>query len=192
MGNKRDRFDGISISFHWIVALAYIGLFAVGAYMVTLDYYSPLYTRLPYWHKALGVLLIAVFLARFVWQVFRSKPDALPTHKKHELIGASLAAWGMNIGLLVVLLSGYLITTSAGAGIDVFELFTLNAIDLEVNNQEDTAGLIHWVVSYIVLAIATIHAFAAMKHHFIDKDKTLRRILPAFKTNKEKTHKDET
>jgi cytochrome b561 len=184
MGNKRDRFDGISISFHWVVALAYFGLFAVGAYMVTLDYYNPLYTSLPYWHKALGVLLIGVFLARFVWQAFRSKPDALPTHKKHELIGANVAAWCMNIGLLVVLLSGYLITTSAGAGIDVFELFTLNAIDLGVNNQEDTAGLVHWVASYIVLGIATIHALAALKHHFIDKDKTLRRILPTFITNK--------
>lgn len=185
MGNKRERFDGISISFHWLVALAYFGLFAVGAYMVTLDYYSPLYTTLPYWHKALGVLLIGIFVARFAWKIFRSKPDALPTHKKHELIGASLAAWGMNIGLLGVLLSGYLITTSAGAGIDVFEMFTLNAIDLGVNNQEDMAGLVHWVVSYIVLAIATIHAFAALKHHFIDKDKTLRRILPTFRTNKD-------
>ena len=46
-----------------------------------------------------------------------------------------------------------------------------------VDNQEDLAGVIHKYVAYLVVAIATIHALAAIKHHLIDKDKTLLRII---------------
>ena len=183
MNAQNNRFDGLSIAFHWVVAIAYWGLFAVGAYMVTLGYYDPLYTTLPYWHKGLGVMLIFVVLARLIWRLFSSRPDPLPEHKRYQVIGARFAQWSMSIGLIIVLVSGYLITTSAGAGIDVLGVFTLAAIDTSLNNQEDLAGLVHWVASYIVLGLATIHGLAALKHHFIDKDKTLKRILPAFQSD---------
>ncbi len=183
MSGKNDRFDGVSIAFHWLVAVAYCGLFALGAYMVTLGYYDPLYTKLPYWHKGLGILLIFVVIARLAWRLISSRPDPLPEHKRYEIIGANIAQWSMNIGLIIVLVSGYLITTSAGAGIDVLGIFTLAAIDTGLNNQEDLAGLIHWVVSYIVLGLATIHGLAALKHHIVDKDRTLKRILPAFRSD---------
>ena len=183
MNEKNDRFDGVSIAFHWLVAIAFCGLFALGAYMVTLGYYDPLYTTLPYWHKGLGILLIFPVLARLFWRMIASRPDPLPQHKRYENIGAKLAQWSMNIGVVVVLISGYLITTSAGAGIDVLGLFTVAAMKTDLNNQEDLAGLVHWVVSYIVLGLATIHGLAALKHHFIDRDKTLKRILPALKSD---------
>ena len=191
MVKPKNRFNGISIALHWLVAIAYCGLFAVGAYMVTLGYYDPLYTKLPYWHKGLGVLLIFVAIARLIWGAVTPKPGPLPEHRLFEAIGANFAQWSMNLGILIVLISGYLITTSAGAGIDVLGAFTLPAIDLNMNNQEDLAGLIHWVASYIVLGIATIHAMAALKHHFKDKDATLKRILPTFKRTESTTFEDE-
>ena len=140
MNEQNNRFDSLSIAFHWIVAIAFWGLFALGAYMVTLGYYDPLYTTLPYWHKGLGIMLIFVVLARLGWRLVSSRPDPLPEHKRYEVIGACFAQWSMNIGLIIVLVSGYLITTSAGAGIDVLGIFTLAAIDTGLNNQEDLAG----------------------------------------------------
>jgi len=185
MHNEPDRFDSISITLHWVIGIAYIGLFALGAYMVTLDYYNPLYTRLPYLHKGLGILLIFVVLFRLVWLMMITRPGPLPTHQRYETIAAGFSAWGMTIGLLIVLASGYLITTAAGAGIDVFDLFTVPALNLDLNNQEDLAGLIHWVTAYLVTGIATIHALAALKHHFVNKDDTLKRMLPRLKRRAE-------
>ena len=178
MRNRPTRFDNISIALHWLVALSYFGLFGLGAYMVTLGYYDPLYTRLPYWHKGLGILLIFVVLFRLLWHMIRARPEPGQGHQRYERVGAGIVSWGMTIGLLIVLMSGYMITTSAGATIDVLTLFKVPAINFGMENQEDLAGQIHWTVSYLVLTLAIIHTIAALKHHFIDRDDTLKRILP--------------
>lgn len=166
-----------SIALHWLVAIGYLGLFALGAYMVTLGYYDALYVTLPYWHKGLGVLLMAVVLVRICWRVFNVRPQPVAGHKDYERLAARAAHWSLNLGCVVVLLSGYFISTAAGEGIDVFSWFTLPASPMNIANQEDIAGEIHMYVAYLVLAIAAAHAMAALKHHFFDRDQTLRRMI---------------
>lgn len=171
------RYGLVASLLHWLIAVTFIGLFGVGWYMVTLGYYDAWYTTLPHWHKSVGMLLIVVVLIRGVWRRFVSKPLSLSTHKSWERKVSVLAHWLLGIGVVIVLLSGYLIPTAEGSGILVFDWFTFPAL-FSLPNQEDIAGQAHEYVAYFVLGLAVLHASAALKHHFFDRVNTLRRILP--------------
>jgi cytochrome b561 len=75
------------------------------------------------------------------------------------------------------MLSGYLISTADGRAIDVFNLFSVPALVSGFDNQEDIAGLVHQIIAYSLIALVVLHALAALKHHFIDRDRTLKRML---------------
>ena len=75
------------------------------------------------------------------------------------------------------MITGYLISTADGRGIEVFELITIPAYGAIIENQEDIAGLVHKWLAYLLIALASLHALAALKHHFIDKDNTLNRMI---------------
>ena len=84
--------------------------------------------------------------------------------------------WLLGIGVLVLLVSGYLIPTAEGRGISVFNSGTFPAV-INLPDQEDISGLVHRYVAYLILGLSVVHATAALKHHFVDKDDTLRRML---------------
>jgi cytochrome b561 len=79
--------------------------------------------------------------------------------------------------LFAIMLSGYLISTADGRGLEVFEWFTLPATLSGLEQQEDIAGRVHLYLAWSVIVVAALHALAALKHHFIDRDVTLKRML---------------
>ena len=75
------------------------------------------------------------------------------------------------------MISGYLMSTSDNRAIEIFNWFSVPALGELFANQEDISGMIHEYAAYILIAVSAIHALAAMKHHIIDKDETLKRML---------------
>ena len=83
--------------------------------------------------------------------------------------------------LLALFASGYLISTEDGRGIDVFTWFTVPSLGALFENQADIAGQVHFYAAWSLIIIAAVHAIAALKHHFINKDNTLRKMIGASK-----------
>jgi cytochrome b561 len=73
--------------------------------------------------------------------------------------------------------SGYLISTADGRGIWIFELVEVPAVTALIENQEDIAGEIHFILAWCLIGLVAVHAAAAFKHHFINKDDTLKKML---------------
>lgn len=173
--NDPARYGLISIVLHWLMALLIVGLYFLGDYMVDLDYYHPWYLKASDLHRSLGMLVAALLVLRLVWRRLNPRPRAegLPWERH-------IAAW-MH-GLLYVMtgvaaVSGYLISTGDGQGVQVFGLFEVPALNDGFDNQEDYAGLVHEFSTDALLLLALLHGLAALKHHFFDRDRTLRRML---------------
>ena len=83
----------------------------------------------------------------------------------------------LHVGLFAVLIAGYLISTADGAGIPVFGLFEVPALISGLPDQADVAGVIHLYLAWGLVIFAGLHGLAALKHHFIDRDVTLVRML---------------
>ena len=82
----------------------------------------------------------------------------------------------MYILMFAIFISGYLISTADGRSVQVFNWFEIPASLHGIKNQEDIAGEIHFVLAVSLMILAVIHAAGALKHHFIDRDNTLKRI----------------
>ena len=175
--NSDQRWGGVSVLLHWSMALTVIGLFALGLWMTSLSYYDPWYKQGPNIHKAIGVLLFVALLMRMIWRWFDHTPAPLSSHTALERKGAHAAHLALYVGLLAVMVSGYLISTADGRAVDVFGLFEVPATVSGLKNQEDIAGLVHFWLAIGLIGVAVLHAGAALKHHVLDKDATLLRML---------------
>lgn len=175
ISNTKSQYGILSTYIHWVSALLVIALFAVGFWMVDLSYYSEWYRTAPYYHKAFGLTLLALTLGRVIWHRISKKPEPIGENKI-EKAAASIAHKVLYLSLFVVMISGYLISTADGRGIEWFGLFTVPSIGELFESQEDIAGIVHEYSAYFILGLAVVHAAAALKHHFINKDETVTRI----------------
>lgn len=175
MEKSITQYNKLSKLFHWLSALLILGLFAVGLWMVDLSYYSEWYKPVPHWHKSIGLCLFALTLARLLWKTISASPFI--EGKKWEQMAATSVHYLLYAVLFTLFLSGYLISTADGRSIDVFNWFSVPGLGSFIENQEDIAGDIHYYSAIFLMSLASLHALAALRHHFIDKDNTLRKML---------------
>ncbi len=175
--NTLTHYGLVSVAVHWLVALTVFGLFALGFWMVDLSYYSSWYRTAPHWHKSIGILLALVMLFRLSWRLISPPPPPLATHKQWERRIAALVQLALYLGIAVLIISGYLISTEDGRPIAVFGWFEVPALGALFHRQADIAGAIHEYTAYGLITLALLHGLAAVKHHSIDKDSTLRRMF---------------
>jgi len=175
--NTQDSYGLIAIALHWLVALAVFALFGLGLWMTGLDYYDPWYHRAPEIHKGLGVLLFLVLIARLAWRLANPRPRPEPTLSTLERRASSLAHALLYGLLFAVMAAGYLISTADERPIDVFGLFAVPAMLTGLPEQADRAGDVHLALAIALVVLAGVHALGALKHHFIDRDRTLLRML---------------
>ena len=175
--NDATRWGLIVVMLHWVSALAVVMLFTLGLWMTSLTYYDAWYARAPSLHKSVGVIVFVVITVRLVWRLTNRTPDSIETHQAWETKIARAVHWVLYTGLFAVLISGYLISTADGRTISVFGLIEVPATLAGIEKQADIAGFIHLWLSVGLMSIVSIHALGALKHHFLDQDATLKRML---------------
>lgn len=175
--NSKQRYGLIAIALHWLVAITVFGMFGLGWWMTELTLYHPWYYKAPALHKSIGLLLFMVMVLRLVWRFVNPYPDPISTHSRFERVAARLVHGLLYLLPFVVMISGYLISTADGRPIEIFGVVSIPASITSIPNQEDVAGEIHLVLAVVLIALALLHAAAALKHHFVDRDNTLRRML---------------
>lgn len=158
---------------HWLSAIAVFSLFASGVWMVELDYYSEWYRRAPELHMSFGSLLFALTLWRLI--VRKKAPEPLGSALMSSI--AKRVHQCMLLLLLLIPVAGYFIVTGDGNTVSVFGWFEIPSMGELFENQEDTAGEIHEILAFLLIGLAGLHALAALKHHFVDKDDTLKRMV---------------
>jgi cytochrome b561 len=159
---------------HWVMALGVIGLFVLGLWMVTLNYYSPYYNTAPHIHRSVGILLLILLVLRFGWRLVNPRPDDSEL-APWERMASRVVHWGFYPLLLALMVSGYLISTADGRPIEVFDWFSVPSL-VQKKGLEDAAGEVHEILSYLTIAVVALHAAASLKHHFIDRSRILVRM----------------
>ncbi|MFV0448174.1 MAG: cytochrome b [Vibrio sp.] len=175
MSSQVTHYNVVSRLIHWGSAIIIIGMFAVGLWMTDLSYYSTWYQTAPHWHKSVGLILAGITIFRLFWKLVTASP--LMEGSALERFMAKIAHLFIYFDLLVLFVSGYLISTEDGRGIDVFNWFTVPGAGALFEGQADLAGLVHFYAAWALILVAVVHALAAFKHHFINKDHTLRKMI---------------
>lgn len=176
--NSTRRYGLISMTLHWLVALTVFGLFGLGWYMVDLSYQHPWYRSAPDLHRSIGILLFLAMVLRLGWRMLDRHPAPLPSHRPGEVLMARLVHWLLYLLLFTAMISGYLISTADGSSIQVFNWFEVPSLTGRMRSLEDPAGWVHYWVTWALVVLGAGHGLVAIKHHLIDRDDTLRRMLP--------------
>ncbi|ALI04907.1 cytochrome b [Pseudomonas sp. FW306-02-F02-AA] len=173
-----DRYTRTAICLHWLIALGLIGTFALGYYMPELAF-SPTKLKLYSWHKWAGVTLFFLVLLRLGWRLGHPVPP-LPTTVSPVMRFASHISHGVMYALMLAIpLSGWLMSSAKGFQTSWFGVLPLPDLLPKDDALGDRLIEVHKVLNYTLLVLVIVHTCAALKHHFIDRDNVLTRILPS-------------
>lgn len=175
------RYSSPAIALHWLMALLIAGAFVLGLYMSELPL-SPQKLKLYAYHKWIGVtvflLLWLRLVARLVWPA-PPLPDTLP---RWQLVASKASHHALYLFMFAAPLSGWLMSSAGG-----FQTVWLGLVPLPDLLEKNRAVFemlkeVHEALNYTFAALVMLHGAAALKHHFIDRDEVLRRMLPGMKS----------
>ncbi len=141
-----------------------------------LSYYDKWYNRSLELHKALGVLVLALAVTKIAWVAYDGKPAYPEPIKRWERAAATAVHHLFYLLMLLIPVTGYVTSTSAGDGISMFGWLEISALKPAGDRLRDVAIELHYWLAYGTAALALLHAAAALMHRFIDRDGTLSRM----------------
>ena len=175
----RVRYSTGAIVFHWTIAL----LIALNFIAVWVAGSMPEAQAMQIMgnHKAIGITVLILSIARLIWRLTHKPPPLNPDLKPWERLLATIVHHLFYVLMIGIPLAGWLLHSafSGGQPIPVFGLFAYPGLPMAQNKAlgETFAG-IHGLLAWTFLAIWVLHVAGALKHQFLDKDREIWRMLP--------------
>jgi len=165
-----------AITLHWVAALLIVAGFALGLWMTDLAI-SPLKFRAYAYHKWIGITVFLIAIARLTWRASHPAPQpvVMPDWQQRA---ASATHVLLYVLMLIAPISGYVYSSATGVQVVYLGLFPLP--DLVGKDKQLAAALkvVHVSLVFTLAALVVVHVAAAIKHHVVDRDGVLARMLP--------------
>lgn len=171
------RYSGVAMLLHWVIAVLVIMNWRIAATAEHLD--GALRGEVYGYHKAWGMLILALTLVRLGWRLAHKPPPLASTLKAWERTLARVTHTLFYVLLIGLPLGGWLANSLGGRALSFFGFFDIPA--LPVGIDKPLSGTIfdaHATGGTILIALIALHILGALKHTFFDKDGTLWRMLP--------------
>jgi cytochrome b561 len=172
------RYTKTAMLLHWLTALLIISAFTLGLIMTAIPGFSPTKLRYFSWHKWLGVTVLAIAALRLLWRLFNKPPPPLASIPAWQHLAAEAMHVALYVFIFAVPVSGYLFTLSAGVPVRYLNLVQLPVFMGPNPEWKPVLREIHYWLNMSMAAAVALHVAAALKHHFIDRDSILTRMLP--------------
>jgi cytochrome b561 len=171
------RYTPTAITLHWLVAALIIGNLCFGLYTVDLPL-TPQKLRLFSYHKWVGVTILMLAAVRLAWRLRHPPPPLPETMPAWEKRAAHASHALLYVLFFAAPLSGWL--SSSAAGFQTVYLGMIPIPDLLPKDRElaDVLRLVHRWINYTMASLIVVHTAAAIKHHVLDRDDVLTRMLP--------------
>ena len=178
--NHADRWGVVSLSIHWLTVIMVLSLVVVGFLMQELPN-SPAKIQVYALHKSFGLTVLALTVLRLLWRLFAGVPQPAPGTPRWQQWASSATHGALYVILLAMPLSGWLYNSASGFPLKWFGLFALPRLSGYDADVKAFALGAHSTLFLALAAIVALHAAAALKHHYFDRDRTLVRMLPLIK-----------
>ncbi|MDF3023734.1 MAG: Cytochrome [Alphaproteobacteria bacterium] len=175
--NSPEKYGAVSKTFHWLTSITVLCLLGVGLYMVRADKNAaliPIYGL----HKSFGILVLTATFFRVLWHVYSKKPPLVRGMALWERVAAHAGHFFLYICLFGMPLSGWIMSSAFGRTVTVFGVLPLPNLVEKNDGLAENLSALHEYLAYALIGMIAVHIGAALKHHFISKDATLKRMLP--------------
>ncbi len=171
------RYSSIAMLLHWLMAVLIVANLALGLTMVDLSL-SPQKLKYFSWHKWIGVTIFLLVWLRMAWRMAHPVPP-LPRHlPRWQLHAAHVSHIVLYVLMFIIPLSGWLYSSAAGKQVVYLGLLPLPDLVSADKGLADSLKLVHEILNYALMTLLSLHVLAALKHHFLDRDDILTRMLP--------------
>jgi cytochrome b561 len=176
--NTDARWGSVAQAFHWLVALLIVVQGAIGLTMVELGV-TPTKVRVFALHKSIGLSILALVLLRLAWRLSQRPPREVPMPNL-QLAASRLSHFLLYVLILALPLSGWLFNSAANFPLEWFGLIHVPSLTRGLDPVLKAFALrAHVVLFWVLVAVVAIHVFAALWHHYRQRDDVLVRMLPA-------------
>ena len=170
------RYTPTAMLLHWLLAAAILATFALGFYMADLPF-SPQRVKLYNWHKWAGVTILLLSAFRLAWRLTH-RPPADPPMPAWQQRAAHLAHRALYLLFFAVPLAGWAYSSAAGFPIVWFGVLPLPDFMPVDKGLAEAIKPVHGWLAWALIVVAGLHIAAALKHHFIERDGLIGRMLP--------------
>lgn len=175
--NSSQTWGSLSIGLHWLTLILILGLAMAGLLMTDLPN-GPQKIQIYALHKSFGLTVLGLTAIRLIWRLFSTTPATAENTPAWQAFVAKLTHGMLYVLLFAMPISGWLYNSAAGFPLKYFGLFKLPKLSGYDPQLKELAGEAHETFFYVLALLMLIHAGAALKHHYLDKDTTLTRMLP--------------
>lgn len=168
------------MALHWLMALLLGSLVALGLYMTRLPDagFDTWKIRLILYHKQLGIAALALFALRLLWRVGSALPRLVQTLPDWQKVAARFVHLCFYALMATLPLTGWAMSSASGIPVSVLGLFTLPDLVSYNDRLFHTLTDVHRYLGYALIACMAVHIGAALRHHFMLRDTTLKKMLP--------------
>jgi cytochrome b561 len=176
-GEETARYTRVAIFLHWLIAALLIGNLFLGLYHE--DFGKAATPWMMFFHKAIGISVLALTLVRLAWRLTHRPPAFDPVLKRWERGLAGFIHWLFYFMLIAIPLTGWLLSSSSGRATNYFGLFEIPP--LPVSRGEDAHDLfegLHEWLGKAMIGLVLLHVAGALKHHFSGHRHLIGRMAP--------------
>ena len=176
---KNDEFTwgAVAKSFHWVVAALILGQLVLGKVADEMAL-SPQKLDLFVWHKSIGVSILLLALFRLLWRAGNAPPAPPQGIPRWETLSARIGHALLYLLLIAVPISGWWISDSSRIPFRAFWIVPMPDWLPTDRAIQEAAEDVHGMLIIALLAVLAVHVAAALRHHFLLRNDTLRRMLP--------------
>lgn len=187
MTGDRSSYSAVAIGLHWLIFAFIIASWSLGLYMVDLPL-SPQKLKLFSWHKWVGITIFLIAIVRVAWRTTHPVPPLPNTLPNWQRKAAGLSHLLLYLLLLAIPLSGWLYSSATGIPTVYLGLMQLPDLIQKDKHLAELLKIAHISLNIALFIIVFIHVTAALKHHLIDRNEILLRMLP-FLNGVDKRHR---
>lgn len=164
---------------HWLMALLILGMLGIGIYMTDfLPKDSPNHLKIYELHKSFGVMVLILVFIRIFNRLITKVPPLPETISKIEKILAHLGHFALYALMILIPLSGYLMSNSFGFPVHFFGIEMPFLVEKNFEHGKIFAEA-HEILAYTLIAVIVLHIAAVVKHRYFDKPENdvLKRMI---------------
>ncbi|WP_431854858.1 cytochrome b [Azospirillum sp.] len=176
-GAEFAGYTAVAVILHWAMVLLLAAQYAIGWSMPEIRRGTQPETLINL-HLSAGALILLLLAVRLAWRLTHSAPPPPAGLPGWQNRASSLIHGVLYLLLVVVPVLGWMNASARGWTVTLFSLVPLPALAAQGAPLGRSAGDVHVVLSYILLAAVAVHVLAALYHRFVLRDEVMRRMLP--------------
>lgn len=174
--NTQHSWGSLSKALHWIIVVLIINQWVIAERAEELKFSEKI--AMLGWHKSFGMTILALAVIRLIWRWMNPVPELIAETRPWERVLAKISHLLLYGLIFAMPISGWLMSSAKNTPVSWFKLFQIP--DLVAPDKAFGASMdnLHHLLFKVLVVVAALHIAGALKHHFIDRNDVLRRMLP--------------